>query len=92
MVFAEDYIGLPTADNVLDRSGDIVTEPDKVKGITHYYFQELYHHNNPPDLPKPWLSPPSVTTVKNNVAQDPFIWPRLANVDDFQTMMRCGNH
>jgi hypothetical protein len=83
MVVADEYIGLPTAVNVLDGSGDVVTEPEKVKEITRNYFQGLYHHNNPPDLPKPWMQSPSVIEVKDRVARDPFIWPKLANVNDF---------
>jgi hypothetical protein len=33
-----------------------------------------------------------VTDVRDRVARDPFIWPKLTNVDDFQAMLRCGNH
>jgi hypothetical protein len=71
MVISQEYIGLPTAVNTLDGSGDVVTEPEKVKGITRNYFQELYHHKDLPDLPKPWMQLPSVTDVKNRVASDP---------------------
>jgi hypothetical protein len=92
LVFTEEYIGLPTAVNTLDGSGDVATEPDKVKGITHEYFQGLYHHNDPPELPKPWLSTPSATIIRNKVALDPFIWPRPANVDGFRAMLGRGNH
>lgn len=41
LVVAEEYIGLLTAVNVLDGSGDVVTEPEKVKEVTREYFQEL---------------------------------------------------
>ena len=92
MVIAQEYIGLPTAVNALDGSGDVATEPEKVKGITRKYFQDLYHHKDPPDLPKPWMQSPSVTDVKNRVASDLFLWPKLANVNDFRAMIRCGNH
>jgi hypothetical protein len=34
MVVADEYIGIPSAVNVLDGSGDVVTEPEKVKEIT----------------------------------------------------------
>ena len=66
-MIAEEYIGLPTAVNVLDGSGEVVTGPEKVKKITQEYFQGLYHHNDPPNLPKPWMQSPSVTDVKNRV-------------------------
>jgi hypothetical protein len=56
------------------------------------YFQGLYHHEDPPDLPKPWMQSPSVIEVKDKVVDDPFIWPRLANVEDFWAMIRHGNH
>src|SRR5882762_8360474 len=92
LVIAEEYIGLPTAVNVLNGSGDVVTEPDKVKEITRDYFQGLYHHNDPPDLPKPWLLSPSVIAVKDRVTLDPFVWPRPANIDDLRAMLRHGNH
>src|ERR1700677_725200 len=88
----QEYIGLPTALNTLNGSGEVVTEPEKVKEVTRNYFQGLYHHNNPPKLPKPWMQSPSVNEVKDNVTQDPFLWPRLANTDDFRAMIRRGNH
>src|ERR1700683_808051 len=88
----QEYIGLPTALNTLDGSGEVVTEPEKVKEVTRNYFQGLYHHSNPPKLPKLWMQSPSVNEVKDNVTQDPFLWPRLANTDDFQAMIRRGNH
>jgi hypothetical protein len=55
----------------------------KVKNIMCDYFPELYHHNGPPDLLKSWMKSPSVNDVKDRVAQDPFIWPKPANIDDF---------
>jgi hypothetical protein len=92
LMIAEEYISLPTAVNTLDGSGKVETEPDKVKRITRDYFQKLYHHSHPPDLPKPWLTSPAVTDVKERVARDPFIWPKLANVNDFRAMIRQGNN
>ena len=92
LVIAQEYIGLPTAVKIVEGSGDVVTEPEKVKDITQNYFQKLYHHKDPPDLPKPWMQSPSVTDIKNKVARDPFIWPKLANVNDFRAMIRCRNH
>jgi hypothetical protein len=83
LVNAQEYIGLPMAVNVLDESGDVVIQPEKVKDITRDYFQELYHHNDPPNVPKPWMQSPSVTDVKDRVSCDPFIWPKLANVNYF---------
>jgi hypothetical protein len=89
---AAEYIGLPTAVNSLDRSGEVITEPVKVKKIMHNYFQGLYHHNEPPNLPKLWMLSPSVTEIKVKVDQDPFVWPKLANIGDFHVMIRHRNH
>ena len=83
LMVAQEYIGRPMAVNVLDGSGEVVTEPRKVKEATQNYFQGLYHHDNPPKLPKPWMQSPSVNEVKDSVTQDPFVWPKLANTDDF---------
>ena len=44
------------------------------------------------ELPKPWLTTPSVTTVKNRVVNDQFQWPRKASLADFCAMIRRGNH
>jgi len=92
LISTAEYIGLPTAVNSLDGSGEVVTEPDKCKKITREYFKALYHHDEPPELPKPWMECPSVSNVKNVVSQDPFIWPKLANVDDFRAMVRRRNN
>ena len=78
LIIANEYIGLPNTVNLLDGSGEVVTDLDRVNQITRNYFQGLYHHEDPPDLHKPWLQLPSVIKVKDKVANDPFIWPRLA--------------
>jgi hypothetical protein len=92
LISTAEYIGLPMAVNSLDASGEVFTELEKCKKITRDYFQGLYHHIEPPELPKPWMECPSVSNVKNVVSQDPFIWPKLANVDDFRAMVRRGNN
>jgi hypothetical protein len=38
------------------------------------------------------MQSPSVIKVKDRVNRDPFIWPKLANVNDFRAMIRHGNH
>jgi hypothetical protein len=83
LMVAQEYIGLPTAVNTLDGSGEVVTDPKNIKEVTRNYFQGLYNHNDPPDLPKPWMQSPSVIEVKDRVKQDPFLWPQLANINDF---------
>jgi hypothetical protein len=92
LVSTAEYIGLPTAVNSLDGTGEVITEPEKCKKIMRNYFQGLYHHNELLILPKPWMDSPSVAGIKDAVTKDPFIWPKLANVDDFRTMIRRGNH
>lgn len=78
--------------NSLDGSGEVVTEPEKCKKIMRDYFQALYHHHEPPALPKPWMECPLVSNVKNVISQDPFIWPKLANIDDFRAIVRHENN
>jgi hypothetical protein len=34
------------------------------------------------ELPKPWLTTPSVTNVQNRMANDQFQWPRKASLAD----------
>ena len=65
LISTAEYIGLPTAVNSLDGSSEVVTELEKCKKITRNYFQALYHHDKPPELPKPWMECLSVSNVKN---------------------------
>jgi hypothetical protein len=92
LVSAVEYIGLPTAVNSLDGTGEVITDPEKCKKIMRNYFQGLYHHDELPIQPKPWMDSWLVAGIKDVVTEDPFIWPKLANMDDFCVMIRCGNH
>ena len=44
------------------------------------------------ELPKPWLTTPSVTSMKNRVDSDQFQWPCKASLADFRAMIQRGNH
>ncbi|KDR77658.1 hypothetical protein GALMADRAFT_119768 [Galerina marginata CBS 339.88] len=52
----------------------------------------LYDHDRVRELPKPWLTTPSVMEIKNRVTSDKFEWPRKASLADFRAMIRRGNH
>jgi hypothetical protein len=90
LVISNEYIGLLTALNAIDESGEVTTKPVKVKEITCNYFQKLYNHDEPPDVPKPWMQSPSVAKIKMKVTSDPFCWQKPANIDDFQVMIRLA--
>jgi hypothetical protein len=85
------FVPLPTAINSTSSPGVIVTDPALVTEETRQYFARLYKHSAPPDKPKPWLTTPSVSTVKNCVLDDPFLWPMAATLADFRSMLHKGN-
>ena len=66
-------------------------EPGKCKKIMCDYFQGLYHHDEPPILPKPLMDSQSVAGIKDAVTKDPFIWPKLANVTEFIQPIKSGD-
>src|SRR5882762_492695 len=86
-----NYFGMPTALISAD-SDTLVTDPESVKSLTRDYWSKLYTQQNTPDVPKPWLSTPSVTAVQKRVEREPFQWPVPSNIDDFRAMLRRGNH
>jgi hypothetical protein len=71
-------------------SDRLVSDPTEVKAISRQYWSDLYQHNTPPDIPKPWLTTPSVLDIKRRVADDPFLWPRLTTLADFRALLRKG--
>jgi len=82
-VHLSDFIPFPLAINDLDDPERLVCDPEGVKSTTRDYFTRLYDHSRVPDLPKPWLSTPSVKEIKDRLADDPFIWPVQASLSDF---------
>jgi hypothetical protein len=57
-----DHIGMPTA--LTSTNGDtLVTDPELVKSTTKDYWSTLYKQQDIPNVPKPWLSTPSVLEV-----------------------------
>ena len=85
------FVPLPTAVNSTLSPGSIATDPALVAEETRQYFTRLYNRSAPPNKPKPWLTTPSVLTVKNCVIDDPFLWPLVATLADFRAMLRKGN-
>ena len=92
MVQTSDFVPLPLTLNDLDQPEKLVCDPEGVKTTTCKYFEHLYDHSRVCELPKPWLTTPSVTSVKNRVDSDQFQWPRKASLADFRAMIRRGNH
>lgn len=90
-LFAKSFIPFPLIVNDLDIPTKLVGNPEGVKSTTRKYFEKLYDHSKTPDMPKPWMSTPSVVEVKDCVQADPFIWPREASVSDFRAMIQRGN-
>ncbi|KAJ7920024.1 hypothetical protein B0H13DRAFT_2427047 [Mycena leptocephala] len=84
-----EYIELPITVNAL-HSDDLVSDPDTVKETAREYWSTLYHHDEPPNIPKPWLTTKSVVDIKQRVENDPFIWPRCATITDFRALLRKG--
>jgi hypothetical protein len=91
MVTTGEYIGLPTAVSSHRNPGEIVTDPEGVKGTTCQYLTDLYNRDQPPLMEKPWMSTPSVLKIKEKVKKDPFEWPRKSTLADFRAMLRRGN-
>ena len=86
-----EFVPFLSSINDPDNPDDIISDPQLVKDKTRYYFSKLYAHNPPPDIPKPWLTTPAVTQIKERVQRDPFIWPKPADLNDFRAMLRRGN-
>ncbi|KAJ7914585.1 hypothetical protein B0H13DRAFT_1611374, partial [Mycena leptocephala] len=84
-----EYIELPITVNAL-HSDELVSDPDNVKEIAREYWSSLYHHDEPPNIPKPWLTTKSVVEIKQRIESDPFIWPRRATMTDFRALLRKG--
>ena len=81
-----DYFGMPTA--LISHDGDtLVTDPEMIKSVTKDYWSKLYTQQDMPDVPKPWISTPSVVDVRKRVEADPFQWPVPSNIADFRAML-----
>ena len=82
LMSTREYIGMPTVLNHAD--GDtLVTDPEMVKSVTKEYWSKLYTQQDTPDVPKLWLSTPSVVAVRERVEKEPFQWPVPSNIADF---------
>jgi len=78
--------------NDIDSPEKLICDPEGVKSTMREYFTRLYDHSGVPELPKPWLTTPSVVDVQDCVTRDPFIWPRRASLADFRALLQKGNN
>lgn len=86
-----NYIGMPTT--LTSANGDmLVTDLELVKTTTKEYWSKLYKRQETPNIPKPWLTTPSVVDVQKQVDTEPFHWPVPCNITDFCAMLQQGNH
>jgi hypothetical protein len=92
LVQSYPFIPLPLVVNDLDSPQKLICDPEGVKSTTRKYFTRLYDHSGIPELPKPWLTTPSVVDVKDRVTNNPFLWPRSASLTDFRALLRRGNN
>ncbi|KIJ95502.1 hypothetical protein K443DRAFT_11320, partial [Laccaria amethystina LaAM-08-1] len=92
LVQSYPFIPLPLVVNDLDSPQKLICDPEGVKSTTRKYFTRLYDHSGIPELPKLWLTTPSVVDVKDRVTNNPFLWPRSASLMDFRALLRRGNN
>ena len=92
LVQSYPFILLPLVVNDLDSPEKLICDPEGVKMTTRDYFTRLYDHSRVPDLPKPWLTTPSVVNVRDRVGSDPFVWPKRATLTDFRAHLWRGNN
>ncbi|KAF8232104.1 hypothetical protein L208DRAFT_1274035 [Tricholoma matsutake] len=85
------FVSLPTAVNSTSTPGDLVNDPASVAEETRQYFAKLYKCSTPPNKPNPWLTTPSVLTIKRHVMNDPFLWPVTTTLANFSAMLCKGN-
>ncbi|KAJ7220470.1 hypothetical protein GGX14DRAFT_388904 [Mycena pura] len=55
----------------------LTSKPEEVKEVTRQYWSDLYNHDPPPNIPKPWLNTKS--------------WPKPAQLHDLRALLRKGN-
>ena len=85
------FIPLPLVVNDIDSPEKLICDPEGVKSTMRKYFTKLYDHSGVPELPKLWLTTPSVVEVQDRIMKDPFIWPRRVSLADFRALLRRGN-
>ncbi|KAK0436140.1 hypothetical protein EV421DRAFT_1662747, partial [Armillaria borealis] len=86
-----EFAGLPLVINRVG-SDELIADPEMVKEETRAYFMKLYDRPPPPNVPKPWMDMPSVTKIRDKVAEEPFQWPKQASISDYRSMLRKGNN
>ena len=87
LVQSYPFIPLPLVVNDINSLEKLICDPEGVKSMTRDYFTRLSDHSGVPELPKPWLTTPSVVDVQDHVKEDPFIWPRRTSLADFRVLL-----
>ncbi|KAK0229129.1 hypothetical protein EDD85DRAFT_776432, partial [Armillaria nabsnona] len=89
------FQGPPPAISISDPHNQNVrtylTSADDVKTQTMDYFSALYHRNDRPDPPKPWMDCPSVRSIRENLRCDSFQWPQKMDLPGARALIRKGN-
>jgi hypothetical protein len=85
------FVSLPQVISVCNDPDTLLSDPETVMEETCEYFSTLYGRLPPVSVPKPWLTTPSVLSVKDRVQADPFEWPKPASVASFRALLRKGN-
>ena len=87
LVQSYPFIPLPLVVNDINSLEKLICDLEGVKSMMRDYFTRLYDHSGVPELPKPWLTTPSVVDVQDRVKEDPFIWPRRVSLADFRALL-----
>lgn len=71
----------------------LLTGPNEIKDAMVSYFSNLYHHSDAPPLnaPKPWLSTPSVLSIREHTLTNSFPWPQQLSLPSLCALLRKGN-
>ncbi|KAK6972007.1 hypothetical protein R3P38DRAFT_3297233 [Favolaschia claudopus] len=84
------YDPLPLALSAGDDPISFVTSPEGIKTGTMSYFVDLFHRHPRAPGDKPWLTTPSVLSIKQKADADPFTWPNPLSVTTLRGVLRKG--
>ncbi|KAF5379464.1 hypothetical protein D9615_006597 [Tricholomella constricta] len=92
-LFPHHFSQLPLAlsSNPSSDPDTIFTGTDHVKSITTQYFSRLYHRTPRAPQEKPWMDSPSVRTIAQRTAAEPFVWPQLLDLPNLRSLLSRGN-
>jgi hypothetical protein len=81
------FAGPPTA---LAVGGSIITDPAEIRHVSNTYFQSLCQHTPHPLQAKAWMNTPSISSICQRTAADPFQWPQLMTLDNARALIWKG--